>query len=533
MPISDSQPRGLYMPDGSFKRFDAESLATELATRQNAGDLFSFVAGSLGILPDPDPILRARGDEASVLEDLAADDQVTTAMLNRKYRVLNQRDYAFSPGAAGKKEADGPARLLCDRLIQDMERWTFTDILSGILDAPFYGFTPLELIWKPEDRGAASASWWRLADIIARPPGWFGFNDKNEPVWRGANMGTATPLPPGKFIFARHFPTYKNPYGLRLLSRCLWPVAFKKGGIQFYVNFVEKYGTPWAIGTAPAKAERQEKRDMAQDLARMVQDAVAVIPAGAKVELVTSAGQVGDLHERFLKRWDASISKVLMGQTLTAELDGQGSYAAAETHKGVANDMAEADRRLVESCCNEIAWIYGQINQPGALAPVFGYAENEDKKERASLDESLARVGVVFTSTHFERVYGMDPSEFTVTRPTSQGNTGWPGLSFSSPEKTPVETSLHNTLAVTAQTAMDKAIDKALPKALEAGADFCSHTAQRFAGAQTFEDGLRIISSAMRESGGPKNLEEMLSTMMFSAACLGHASVTAEAEEDA
>lgn len=527
MSTPDSQPRGLYLPDGSFKRFDAESLAAELATRRHAGDIFSFVAGSLGILPDPDPILRARGDGIAALEDLAADDQVTTAMLNRKYRVLNQRDYAFSPGAAGKGEADGPARLLCDQLVQDMERWTFTDILSGILDAPFYGFTPLELVWKPEN------NWWHLADIIARPPEWFGFNDKNEPVWRGANMCTATALPPGKFIFARHFPTYKNPYGLRLLSRCLWPVAFKKGGIQFYVNFVEKYGTPWAIGTAPAKAERQEKREMAQDLARMVQDAVAVIPSGAKVELVTPAGQVGDLHERFLKRWDASISKVLMGQTLTAELDGQGSYAAAQTHKGVADDMAEADRRLVESCCNEIAWIYGQINQPGALAPVFGYAENEDKKERASLDESLTKVGVRFTSTHFESVYGLDPAEFTVAQPTGLGNTGWSGLSFSSPEKTPAGKSLHNSLAVTTQTAMDKAMDKALPKALEAGADFCSQFAKRFAGAETFEEGLQVISSAMAESGGPKNLEDMLANMMFSAACLGHASVTAEADEEA
>lgn len=73
-------PRGLYLPDGSFRPFDAEALTSELATRQRAGDFLSLAGGFLGILPDPDPVLRARNDDVAVLHDLAADDQVTTAM---------------------------------------------------------------------------------------------------------------------------------------------------------------------------------------------------------------------------------------------------------------------------------------------------------------------------------------------------------------------------------------------------------------------------------------------------------------------
>ena len=400
-------PHGLYLPDGTFQSFDAESLTTEIATRQNAGDIFGITAGFLGLLPDPDPILRAKGDDVTILEGLAADDQVCMAMINRKYRVLNQRNYGFNPGTpAGKAEADGPARLLCDRLIQDMERWAFTDILAGLLDAPFYGFTPLELIWRPK------GGWWHLVDIIARPPEWFGFNADNAPVWRGAGMVQAEALPPGKFVFARHFPSYKNPYGVRLLSRCLWPVAFKKGGIQFYVKFVEKYGMPWTVGNAPQKASRAEKQDMAADLARMVQDAVAVIPAGAQVQLHTVTGQVGDLHERFLQRWDRAISKVLMGQTLTAEISDKGSYAASDTHKDVAEDMAEADRAMVESALNEVAWIYGQVNAPSALAPVFKYEEAEDLKERAELDQKLYALGVRFKPAYIENMYDLDAQNF-------------------------------------------------------------------------------------------------------------------------
>ena len=75
---------GLYNADGTFVPFSAADLSTELATRQNAGMFFGELDGWLNTLPDPDPVLRKRGDEADVLRELSADDQVTTAMLSRK-----------------------------------------------------------------------------------------------------------------------------------------------------------------------------------------------------------------------------------------------------------------------------------------------------------------------------------------------------------------------------------------------------------------------------------------------------------------
>ena len=89
---------GLYLPDGTFRPFSIESLTTELATRQNAGLFLGDVGGWLMQLPDPDPVLRKRGEDAEVLMELAADDQVTTAMLARKYRVLTARTTASVPG---------------------------------------------------------------------------------------------------------------------------------------------------------------------------------------------------------------------------------------------------------------------------------------------------------------------------------------------------------------------------------------------------------------------------------------------------
>ena len=127
----------------------------------------------------------------------------------------------------------------------DLERTNLRAIISGMLDAPYYGFTPLELVWR------FSGDWWHLVDIVPKPFHWFRFDSRNNPVFVGEyGLFCADPrsLPPGKFVFVTHHASYDNPYDLRLLSRCLWPVSFKRGGLTFYARFVERHGLPWGVG---------------------------------------------------------------------------------------------------------------------------------------------------------------------------------------------------------------------------------------------------------------------------------------------
>ena len=461
--------QGIYRADGTLQPFQRDSLTTELATRQQAGLGLYEMEGWLNILPDPDPILRKRGDDVSVLADLSADDQVTTAMLARKNRVLNCPHFTLRPGAPDGEKPTPKAEELHRRLTQDLERTNVRTVISSILDAPFYGFTPLELIWRRK------GNWWHLADIVARPAHWFGFDHNNIPVFTGA-YGLACaeprPLPPGKFVLVQHHATYDNPYGLRLLSRCLWPVSFKRGGLQFYARFVERHGMPWIVGEAPKGADPKDKREMAQNLARMVQDAVSVIPSGAKVEFLQAGQSQSALHEAYLSRQDKAISKILMGQTLTVEMEGKNSQAAAQTHKDVADDIADADKNMVVDAWNEIAWLYAQVNAgPDVLAPLAAYEEPEDLHVRAELDKMLVEIGVVFTAEHFTENYGLKPSEFTVgtATPTTKKETDEPEIpsaNFAAQiPKSPIT-------ALKAQYALDNAVKKMLPEALKASTHF-------------------------------------------------------------
>jgi hypothetical protein len=129
--------RGIYLPDGTFQPFSMESFTTEIATRQNAGATLADMGQWLDQLPDPDPILRKRGDDARILAELYTDDQVTTATLARKNRVLNAPQYGFRPGGPDGEPVTPEARNVYDRLAQDLERVSLRPLISSILDAPF------------------------------------------------------------------------------------------------------------------------------------------------------------------------------------------------------------------------------------------------------------------------------------------------------------------------------------------------------------------------------------------------------------
>lgn len=553
--------KGLYLPDGSYKALDVADLTTELATRRNAGLYLGDVGGWLTQLPDPDPVLRKRAEDAEILQELAADDQVTTAMLARKYRVQNCPHYCFRPGAPDGKDADAKARLVYERLVADLERTNLRTIISSILDAPFYGMTPLELCWELE------GGWWHLRDIVARPYHWFAFDQQNRPLFRGAyGQSCADPvlLPEAKFVIAVHQPTYDNPYGLRLLSRCLWPVAFKRGGLQFYAKFVERHGMPWVVGTAPAKAEANEKRDMVTGLSRMVQDCVAVIPAGAEIKLLSAGATQNQLHEQFLARQDRAISKVLMGQTLTIETDGKNSLAATEAHKGVADDIAEADKAMVADVFNEICWTYARVNVgPDVLAPLFAYEEPQDLLSKADLDLKLKSMGAKWLRPHFEGDYGLKPDEFDLEgegtpvdelaadkadkgkkqdagREDSDDDKGDPTDDEEKEEDEEDDDSKKKgpdfaasdsfASAEDAQERLDKAIDALLPDALKASAEFCSQVENAVASAKSFDELQLELADLLAGKIEDAKLAKLMERSMVMAAGFGAAAGKEDAD---
>jgi phage gp29-like protein len=386
-------------------------LAGEFASRGRSIDSYLDI---LGALPDPDPVLKKLDATGTILNDLMSDEHVTSVVQTRKVGTLN-REWRIEPGGHGGADPDALSKRACDEFAADLDNLNMFDVISQILDAPYYGMAPIEIIYASHD------GFWHIGELRCLPAAWFRFAAAdNQPKFLSLNdMIAGEPLPENKFVFARHFPSYKNPYGLRLLSRCFWPVTFKKGGVTFWMKFLEKFGIPHVVGKYKEGTTKAVQAEILANLASMVQDAVAVIPEGTAIDVLNASGgksSGSDGSFSALKdAMEAGISKVIMGQTLTAEIGDKGSFAASKTHENVLESYRECDARLVKDAIEQVAWIYCQVNFPGAANPRFVWHEEDDpRKDFADRDKVLHETGVRFRKSYYTRFYGLREDEFDI-----------------------------------------------------------------------------------------------------------------------
>ncbi len=504
--------KGLWINDREFLEFGESAASSALLGEVAVRDSWT---GFLGVLPDPDPVLRKSGEDVRALADLSADWKVASSIQGRKLKTLNNKNFRFVPGHAPDAEPTPEAARLCDELVADLERVDLLSLFSGVIDAPYYGYTPLEHLWRSDGFGGL-----RLQDVVAKPWSWFCFDSDNRLCWRGETGVTAEPVPPAKFTLARHFPTYDNPYGLRLLSRCLWPVAFKRAGTEFLMRFAEKFGQPWVVGEARPGALDPEKLAMASALSGMIRDAVAVVSGGSKVTVHETTGKAGDLHPAIIALFDAAIAQLIQGQTLTQEVGANGSYAAANTHYEVLGDYAAADQALIETAMTDLAWTYGQVRAPGVLTPVFEFVTDEDRKAAAEETTSLHGVGVRFQPAYFVRRFGLAQGEFTLAaEPDPAGASG--DVSDSPAFAAPSAPASPHTAA---QQAVESLIARSLPAGKAALESMAAEIMKLVESAETPEDLELLLAEACPDLGG--DLETALTAGLLAADMTGRYAVS-------
>lgn len=375
-----------------------KNLTEEIATRKRALNFYSLA----NILPDPDIVLRKQGKDMRIYKELMCDPHVLACVQSRKAGVLSL-DWDINRGIDKDENTENIFKLLKSLDIHKL--------INDILDATLYGFQPLEIIWQKNKSGYILPT-----KIIAKPSEWFCFDDNNNLKFRTKENYYGELLPNKKFLLAQNNPSYNNPYGERTLSRVFWNVTFKKGGMKFWVVFTEKYGMPHLIGKHPRGATKEETNTLADMLEEMVQDAIAVIPDDSSVEIQeASKSSSAEIYEKLIDKMNAEISKAILGQTLTTEIGSTGSYAAANTHMAVRQDIIDSDKKLVESVINQlIAWIY-EINFSNAEIPVFEMFAPEDVDlTLAQRDKILSETGVKFTKEYFIKNYGLEDDDFEI-----------------------------------------------------------------------------------------------------------------------
>lgn len=390
-------------------------LAKEVATRNVA----EFVTG-LDYLPNPDTILKNNGGNIKVYREMI--DAHLDAVKNKRFASITSRAWTIDGSKGDQKKAKFVEEYLWNIDLRN--------VISQMLEAIGFGYAVHEIVWNTvqTDLGTLILP----TAIKDRKQEWFKF-DSDSKLLLQTNDGSRREMPERKFLVTRNRPTTANPYGNAVYSRCFWPLAFKKGGLKFWMLFVEKYGMPKAIGKVPPTATEKEQQDFLKMLAGLVRDAVAVIPQTGSVELLEAGSANANPHKAIVDWADQAMSKAWLGETLTTEQTSSGgTQAMATVHNDVRADLALDDAAMIESSINQlIRWIY-EINWPNEKEiPWMNIILPEDLQEaRLNRDIKLTQLGVKFNAQYITDVYGIDEKYFEMTEVQPQG-----GMFAEGPEK--------------------------------------------------------------------------------------------------
>lgn len=394
------------------------SLFREIASIQNTFNIFRLVYE----LPDPDPVLLRHDSGPEILDDLMGDDRVTTAVMSRKEATI-RKEWTWEAGLReGQEEPEADAVAMRDFVARYLTPERLQHKIAEILDAPYFGYVPVEIMYAPEE-GRIGA-----VDVRPRPRNRFKWNGRGEPrFYPDSNQVDGEPLPPFKFAFAQHYPKELNPYGLRLLSRCFWPVTFKRSALRFWVQFMEMYGMAHVIAQIPRAFWEVEKgADVAEKIREMVQAGIGVVPEGTDVNFLQAGTGQASAFWLMIQVLNDALSQILLGETLTTDPGERGARSLGEVQERTLEDRKGADERIVERFFNEVARFVSIINTGGRVpAPRFSYPESEDlQRDRAERDSILTAQGVRFDNSYYRRHYGFEEGD--LLDQVDDGTNGFP-----------------------------------------------------------------------------------------------------------
>ena len=336
-------------------------LNQEIATTADGRDITRGYVDALPYLQPQDAILQLRGQfNYEVYEQVLRDAQVQATFMQRRLAVVSHQA-RVTPGGQHRQDIKA-AEFIRETLTHI--RWdTVTD---RMLYGRFYGYAIAEALW------ARDGQYITLDKLKVRNRKRFVFDQDFKPKLITTDNPSGEVLPDLKFwFFATGADNDDEPYGLGLAHWLYWPVFFKRNQTKFWLIFLEKFGQPTTVGKYPSHASEAEQQRLHQAVRAIKADSGLTIPEGMVIELLEAARSGTADYAAFYDRMDATIAKVVLGQTMTTD-DGS-SLSQAEVHSQVRDDIIEADARLINDSFNRsvIRWLV-DWNFPGPPTPRSG-----------------------------------------------------------------------------------------------------------------------------------------------------------------
>lgn len=293
-----------------------------------------------------------------LFEDMEEKDGHLFAELSKRRRSIMGLDWTVAP-PRGATSAEKKHAALIEEMLRDLEN--LEDIVFECTDAIGKGYACQEIKWDH------SEGQWMPVDIDARPQRWFTVLpwDRNELRLRDPAEPYGAELWPFGWIVHKH--RAKSGYITRAaLFRVLaWPYLFKQYSVRDLAEFLEIYGLPLRLGKYPSGSSDSEKATLMRAVMAVGHSAAGIIPEGMAIDFQQAAEGSADPFKAMLEWCEATESKAIVGQTLTAQPGsrGGGSHALGKVHDEVRWDITVSDaRQIAPTLTRQLVYALGILN---------------------------------------------------------------------------------------------------------------------------------------------------------------------------
>lgn len=293
---------------------------------------------------------------ASIMRRAAEGDHVEYVILAEE---MEERDWHYA-GALGQRklaitrlertiEAASDSALdkeiaeACREVVQDE---CFEDFLASSLDGLGKGWAATEIGWD------TTGDRWKPCSYTWRDPRWFRWDRETGQELRlidEQNVAFGIPLAP--YRFSVHRPQLKMGLPVKggLARLAAWAFLFKFYSVKDWAAYCETYGQPLRLGKYDPAALKEDIEILRQAVAMIGTDCSAVVPQAMQIEFVDAqkgaSGSGAELYQAFCTWLDLQVSKAVLGQTGTTDMQHGGGLAQAKVLDGVRDDLRDSDAK--------------------------------------------------------------------------------------------------------------------------------------------------------------------------------------------
>ena len=293
----------------------------DVAAQDGTDVAAGFVAEILE--PTDDVLKHHGGGKLELYERLLRDNQVMPTFRQRREAVI-ARELKVDPAS------DEPLDVLAaDSLRAQLKRLSFDTSCYKMLAGLVFGYAVSECLWGVDAEGRIT-----LDAIKVRKAGRFRWGkDFSLRLERGSEF---VAMPSRKFwTFSCGAEDDDDPYGRGLGHYIYWPVWFKRNSLRYWALFLERFATPTPYARVPVGTKKEDLDAVLELLTKITNGGKVAVPSNVILEFLTAVRSSGGDYLAFIEYWDRSISKIMVGQTMTTD-DGATHEYAATSLDGVA-----------------------------------------------------------------------------------------------------------------------------------------------------------------------------------------------------